>query len=331
MVLVAGQSSTMLKFVGYLAAAALTMVSVATNARFGFTLAASPLDRVAYVATSVAIDLLKVGLPLLAIPLWANRHRALAVCAIAIWIGCTAWSANAAIGFVASTRGESVAQRIADGKTRTGWETTVERAEQEMARLAHHRPVAVVRAELNAVVVVGSAWQRSKHCTDVTLDESRAACAEVLHLRQELAAAEAADDLERKVVAGRAQLATMAVTGADMDPQATVLANIIGLDQAQVRAAIALLLAFNLEAGSALGFAIIATATKGVSSPATPHSPLPPRRSTTRHASPAHANTAGDEIRSWALSRLDIDAGAFVPARRAYKDYCSWARSRGIE
>jgi hypothetical protein len=204
MVLVAGQSSTMLKFVGYLAAGALTMVSVATNARFGFTLAASPLDRVAYVTTSVAIDLLKVGLPLLAIPLWANRHRALAVCAIAIWIGCTAWSANAAIGFVASTRGESVAQRIADAKARTGWEATVERAERQIADLAGHRPSAVVRAELDAVVVVGSVWQRSKQCTNVTLDESRAACAEVLRLRQELATADAAERLENKVVAGRA-------------------------------------------------------------------------------------------------------------------------------
>jgi hypothetical protein len=200
-----------------------------------------------------------------------------------------------------------------------------------MARLAGHRPVAVVKAELNAAVVVGSVWQRSKHCTDITLDESRAACAEVLRLRHELATTEAADDLESKVVAGRTQLATMAVTGADMDPQATVLANLIGVDQAQIRAGIALLLAFILEVGSALGFAIITTAAKDVPSPATPHSPLPPRRSTTRHASPAHANTAGDEIRSWALSRLDIDAGAFVPARRAYKDYCGWARSRGIE
>jgi hypothetical protein len=41
MVPVAGQSSTMLKFVGYLAAVALTI----TNARFGWTLGAGPLDK----------------------------------------------------------------------------------------------------------------------------------------------------------------------------------------------------------------------------------------------------------------------------------------------
>src|SRR6516162_1547074 len=73
-------------------------------------------------------------------PLCANRHRALAVCAITMWIGCITWSANAAIGFAASTRGETVAQRIADAKARTGWEATVERAERQIADLARHRP-----------------------------------------------------------------------------------------------------------------------------------------------------------------------------------------------
>src|SRR5215831_8476379 len=132
---VAGQTSIMLKFVGYSATGALTIVSAITNARFGWTLGANPVDRAAYVATSVAIDALKVGLPLLAMPLWANRHRALAVCAIAMWIGCVTWSANAAFGFVASTRGETIAERTADAKARTGWEATVERAEHQLANL----------------------------------------------------------------------------------------------------------------------------------------------------------------------------------------------------
>jgi hypothetical protein len=325
------QTSIMLKFVGYSAAGALTIVSVITNARFGWTLGANTVDRTAYVATSIAIDALKVGLPLLVMPLWANRHRALAVCAVAMWISCTVWSTNAALGFAASTRGETVAQRIADAKARSGWEATVERAEHEMTRLAHHRPIAVVKAELNAAVVVGSVWQRSKHCTDITLDESRAACAEVSRLRQELATAETADALESKAVAGRAQLATMAVTGADIDPQAAVLAGVIGLDQAHVRAGVALLLAFILEAGSALGFTIIATATKGVPSPATPCRPLSPRPSMGRQPNAARPRTSDDHIRRWALSGLDIDLGSSVHARRAYESFCNWARGEGIE
>src|SRR5262249_25451400 len=151
-----------------------------------------------------------------------------------------------------STRGETVAQRTADAKARTGWEATVERAEHQLANLTPYRPAPVVRAELDAAVVVGSVWQRSKQCTNVTLDESRAACLEVLRLRQELAAAEAAEHLENKLVAGRAKLATVTVAGADADPQATALASLVGVDPAHVRTGIGLLLAFVLEAGSAL-------------------------------------------------------------------------------
>jgi hypothetical protein len=331
MVPVAGQSSTMLKFVGYLAAGALTMVSVVTNARFGWTLGASPLDRAAYAAASVAIDVFKVSLPLLAMPLLAKRHRALAACAFAMWFGCITWSANAALGFVATTRGETVAQRIADAKARTGWEATVERAEREMARLAHRRPAALVRADLNAAAVVGSVWQRSKHCTDITLDESRAACAEVLRLRQELAIAEVAEGLESKVAASRAQLTTVSVVGADADPQAAALASLFGIDQAHIRPGIALLLAFLLEAGSALGFAIIASATKGFIPPATPNHPSPRKPSTTSHTDSTRSRAADGHVRRWALSGLDIDSASSVPARRAYQSFCSWARDQGID
>jgi hypothetical protein len=225
---------------------------------FGWTLGANTVDRTAYVATGIAIDALKVGLPLLAMLLRANRHRALAVCAVAMWISCTGWSTNAALGFAASTRGETVAQRIADAKARASWEATVERAERQIADLASHRPVAVVKAELHAAVVLGSVWQRTKECTDITVAESRAACAEVLRLRQELATAEAMERLESKVVAGRAQLATGTVAGTDADPQATALASLTGVDQVHIRAGISLLLALILEMGSALGFAIIA-------------------------------------------------------------------------
>jgi hypothetical protein len=74
MVRAADQSSIMLKFVGYSAASVLTMMSVVANARFGWTLGSSWLDRAAFVATSVGIDLFKVTLPLLAMQLGSNRH-----------------------------------------------------------------------------------------------------------------------------------------------------------------------------------------------------------------------------------------------------------------
>ena len=56
---------------------------------------------------------------------------------------------------------------------------------------------------------------------DLTLEESRLACAPVLGLRKELAAAEAAERLEAQLVAGRTQLATVSVAGSVADPQAS--------------------------------------------------------------------------------------------------------------
>jgi hypothetical protein len=150
---------------------------------------------------------------------------------------------------------------------------------------------------LSAAVVVGAVWRRSKQCSDITLDEA----------------------------VGRAQLATVSVTGSDVDPQATVLASLIRVDQVHIRA-IALLIPFILEAGSALGFAIIATAANAVPSAATTRYPLPTGHTTTRHANPARLRTSDGVIRRWALSELDIDPGSSMPARRAYETFCNWVR-----
>jgi hypothetical protein len=98
-----------------------------------------------------------------------------------------------------------------------------------------------------------------------------------------------------------------------------------------VRAGIALLLAFILEAGSALGFAIIATATKSVASTAGRRHPLPPKPNTTRHPDPARLRTSDVGIRRWALSELDIVPASSMPARRVYENFCDWARGEGIE
>ena len=87
------------------------------------------------------------------------------------------------------------------------------------------------------------------------------ACAPVLGLRRELAAAEAAERLEAQLVAGRAQLATVAVPGSVADPQASALAWLTGVDEGAVRTGIALLLAGLIEVGSALGFTLVSMAT----------------------------------------------------------------------
>jgi hypothetical protein len=119
----------------------------------------------------------------------------------------------------------------------------------------------VIKAELASAAVPLHIWRRSRQCLDLTLEESRLACAPVLGLRKELAAAEAAERLEAQLVAGRTQLATASVAGSVVDPQASALARLIGADEGTIRTGIAVLLAGLVEVGSALGFTLVSMAT----------------------------------------------------------------------
>ena len=188
------------------------------------------------------------------------RFHILAIAGLVLWLGCVAWSMASAVGFVLSSRGDAIAERAAEAATRHGWEAKVERAESQLATLGKHRPTDVIKAELASAAVPLHIWRRSRQCLDLTLEESRLACAPVLGLRKELAAAEAAERLEAQVVAGRTQLATASVAGSVADPQASALARLTGAVEGTIRTGIALLLAGLIEVGSALGFTLVSVA-----------------------------------------------------------------------
>src|SRR5215831_19355697 len=288
------------------------------------------MDKGTYAVASVAADGFKVAAPLMALNLWSKRFHILALLGFGLWLGCVSWSMGSAVGFVLSSRGEAVAERAAEAATRHGWEAKVERAETQLATLGRHRPVDVIKAELASLVVLPSTWRRSRQCFELSLEESRVACGPVLGLRKELAAAEAAERLETQLVAGRTQLATVPVAGFIADPQASALARLTGTDEATIRIGVALLLAGLIEAGSALGFTLVAVAT--------PRNP--PRGAPIRVAAPANtARRCGngrrqartDALERWVQARLKVDAAGFIPAREAYADFCRWAPAVGIE
>ena len=250
-----------LRMSGYAAAAAFCAVSVGANLQYGLSLGRNPIDKATYAVASIAADVFKIAAPLLALSLWSRRFRILAIAGLVLWLGCVGWSMASAVGFVLSSRGDAIAERAAEAATRHGWEAKVERAETQLATLGKHRPPDVIRAELTSAAVPLHIWRRSRQCLDLTLEESRLACASVLGLRKELAAAEAAERLEALLTAGRTQLATGSVAGSVADPQASALARLTGADEGTIRTGIALLLAGLIEVGSALGFTLVSVAT----------------------------------------------------------------------
>ena len=325
-----GWSAILLNTAGYAAAAAFCVVSIGANLRYGISLGHEPVDKSLYAAASVAADAFKIMLPLVMLRLWARRHLVMSLASLALWLGCVGWSLSSAVGFALASRSEAVAERAATAQTRNGWEATVERAETQLSTLGRHRPVAVIRAELEGATAPPLVWQRTKECTEVTHPESRSLCAPVLRLRQELAAAEAAERLEGHLVAGREQLAALPVAGLSADPQASALARLAGLDEVAVRTGLALLLAMLVEAGSALGFTLLGLA--NVSQPTALNTVTRPAQAPTRRsAAPPRPSTSDGALERWVLTRLDVDPGAEIPARAAYDDFCRWARTQRIE
>jgi hypothetical protein len=308
------------------AAVAFCAVSALANLRYGLSLGQNPMDKATYAAASIAADIFKIAVPLLALSLWEKQHRLMNIGALVLWSGCVLWSMSSAVGFALSTRDQVVAERTATVSTRHGWEATVERAEAKLATLGEHRPADVIKAEMESATVAPNIWRRSRQCTDVTLDESRAACARVLGLRRELAAAEAAERLETQLVAGRAQLATVVVSGTLADPQAGALARLTGLDEGTIRTGIALLLAGLVEAGSALGFTLVAVATARNPPPMAPRY-VPGSTKVAARSVNAQRPAATDAFECWVKIRLQVDASGRIPAREAYADYCRWVRA----
>ena len=261
--------SRLLRWLAYAAAATLCGISALANLKFGMSLGADRVDQMALGGASVAVDVLKAALPLLVLNLWSGRYRILAVVSAVLWIGCLSWSACSAIGFAVDSRSQVNADRTMQSVASQGSIATIGRAERQLTAIGTIRPVDVVKANLAATNVPAPVWARTKECTAITLPESYAACAAVVSLRRELAVAEVAERLEQSVAAGHAELRADKAGQAEIDPQVTALARLAGVDKSSIRTGLALLLAAVVEAGSALGFTIVALATRALPVPST--------------------------------------------------------------
>ncbi len=259
----------LVRFLAYAAAATLCGISALANLKFGMSLGADRVDQMALGGASVAVDVLKAALPLLVLNLWRRRYRGLAIAGAVLWIGCFSWSACSAIGFAVDSRSQVNADRTMQSAASQGSMATIGRAERQLTAIGTTRPVAVVKADLAAANVPAPVWARTKECTAITLPESYAACAAVVSLRRELAVAEVAERLEQSLAAEREGLRTAKAGPGEPDPQATALAHLVGVEESFIRTSLALLLAAVVEAGSALGFTIVALATRAVPVPST--------------------------------------------------------------
>ncbi len=217
-------------------------------------------------------------------------------------------------------RAEANAERGSEKVAYAGWVTTVERAERQLSALGNVRPAAAVKADLAAANVPAPVLARTKECTAITLPESYAACAAVVSLRRELAVAEVAERLEQSLAAGHAELRADKTGQAEIDPQASALARLAGVDESSIRTGLALLLAAVVEAGSALGFTIVALATRPLPVPSTGRAVATSAQTAVR---PSHGSLAPQTVQE--VQRRDPDQH---PEHKRQDAKASQSRSR---
>ncbi len=351
-----GDNNAVLKITCYGVAIAFASVTIGANLHFGMGLASSPEEKLLYAIASVAADVTKCVSVLVVMKLWRARSYGLACIGAALGAMALLWSAASATGFVFASRDRTAAVHAAALQSAAGWTAVVRRTGEQLEAVHRHRPEQIIQAELAAELVPASIWRRTTQCAEVTLAESREACARILELRQELAAAQAAAALEERIAEARRQLSIMPVMTATTDSQLTGLAGLVGMEEQRVRRALALLLAMLIELGAASGFALAsaATATRTLHPSSPSHPASPPRERASINPAPSAApgpcepskvvelrpsgkrrpgraaSTPDPSISRWAQQCVRRDQRGAVGARSAYKLYCGWAADNGV-
>lgn len=321
---------------GFLAAGLFVLVSMAANLKFGLSLSATPFDRIIYGALSLAADLMKVALPLVVLILWRDGHRILALIAVLFCAGVISYSLAAAVGFAASSRGETVTANKLVVDNRKAWEARIERTAQQLDQLSVPRPAGVIQSEIDALLRKPGA----DGCKIINGPVTNEVCPKVDTLRTELAAAQRATELEAVLVVDREKLQAVPVAASVADPQSATLSRITAFGETKIRDIIAILIAALVEIGSALGLTFVVLAGRSV--PAAPalqiaetaedarSEPAADRRPA-RHQVVNLPETPADTITRWAFSRLNVLSTGRIQAEVAYLDFVAWCEADGIK
>ena len=205
----------------------LTGVGLVMNARFAASFGQTVEAAVLLAAIGLAIDLLAVVLPSVAMQLWHRRSILAAGAAWTIWLGALTMTLLAAAGFASTNIGDAVAGRAKIAGERSVLAERIDRLRLERAGITETRSVAAIEVELQRAQPEAQAvWKITAGCRDVTRVTSGRACATVLELREAQATAERRDLIDAELREAQSKLAGLpAVVAAD--PQATTVAEIV--------------------------------------------------------------------------------------------------------
>jgi hypothetical protein len=208
-------------------AVGLTAVGLVMNARFSASFGQTIEAAVLLALIGLAIDVLAVTLPTVAVQFWHRRAVAAAGMTWMIWLAALTMTLLAATGFASTQIGDSVAGRAKIASEYAALTNRIDRLRRERAGISETRPVDAIEVELQRAQPGAQAvWRITAGCTDVTRAISARICEAVLKLREALATAQRRDGIDAELRKAEARLAVVPAIAA-ADPQAKTAAQII--------------------------------------------------------------------------------------------------------
>jgi hypothetical protein len=237
-----------------IAASILLGVSAMMNYRFGMSLGKTPTDQQIYGMASAAADCFKALAPFFFFAAIRNRVWSQAVAAALVWVVVTGYAMTSALGHAALNRLTTSGERVVASANYKDLRADSERAEKELKWIPAHRPADTVAAEIN-VLKAQRFWLTTNECTDYPGKLSREYCQQYFKLAAEYASAQNAQKLEARIAQNGAKIAGAngAAVMAEADPQASVLARLMGLQLETVQTGLTLFVALLIEIGSGFG------------------------------------------------------------------------------
>lgn len=351
---------------GVLAAAVLLAVSAAMNWRFGYSLGKTEMDGVIYGAASAAADCFKALVPFFFFAAIRNRMWSQAAASAVVWVVVLAYSLTSALGHAALNRLDTAGQRAAHAQSYQDLRADLKRAEDQMSWIPQHRPAQTVQAELEGMKTQ-KAWGWSNGCAEVKGKDTRDFCQKFQGLHSELASAQQADVLGKRIDDVKGKLANANGNGThgtammtEADPQAAVLSKLaafvgLGIKVEDMQTALTIFVALLLEVGSGFGM-YVAFSTWRLYDRAAPSAPkLAPAvttvaapaavRATQRAAAPAPVAIANDnrnvpvqklaapdtDVERYYKERIESSDGSSLTATALYEDYITWCEEQDKE
>lgn len=240
---------------GVIASLFMLMVSAYLNSVFMFRLGKTPMDGYVYASAGVAADVLMAICPFLFFASFRNREWVRGFFTLVLWLALTAFSAQSAIGHLASSRGDAASSREVASTTYQDARKDLEGARQELGFVPAHRPTATVIAAIDKHKI-SPYWIQSNECTQA-VGRLRGYCQTYQDLSAELANAMAADRIKKRIEDLQAKAEGIASTHAgvvsDADAGAGTISKLLGWNVRDTQSMLNMLGAMVLLLGAGLG------------------------------------------------------------------------------